>query len=69
MALLKDLLEKITYEILQGDVEKEVSGVVYDSRKVTEGCMFICIEGENKILTKIEADEIEKNIIEKNLLK
>ena len=45
MALLKDLLEKITYEILQGDVEKEVSGVVYDSRKVTEGCMFICIEG------------------------
>ena len=27
--------------------------------------MFI---GENKILTKIEADEMEKNIIEKNLI-
>ncbi len=45
MALLKDLLKEITYEVLQGGIEKEVSAVVYDSRKVTEGCMFICIEG------------------------
>ena len=45
MAFLKNLLEEITYEILQGSVKKEVSAVVYDSRKVTEGSMFICIEG------------------------
>ena len=28
-------------------VDKEVSAVVYDSRKIVEGCLFICIEGVN----------------------
>ena len=45
MALLSDLLSGLTYEILQGNTEVEVPAVVYDSRKVTPGCMFICIEG------------------------
>ncbi len=45
MALLKDLLGEITYEVLQGSMDQEVSAIVYDSRKVTKGCMFICIEG------------------------
>ncbi len=41
------LLEKLEYECLQGNVETEVSGVVYDSRKIKEGCLFICIVGAN----------------------
>lgn len=45
MACLSDLLKGLSYEILQGSVDVEVPAVVYDSRKVTQGCMFICIEG------------------------
>ena len=42
---LKNLLQEIDYKILQGSAETEITQVVYDSRKVTEGCLFICIEG------------------------
>lgn len=45
MALLSDLLSGLTYEILQGNTRGDVPAIVYDSRKVTQGCMFICIEG------------------------
>jgi UDP-N-acetylmuramoyl-L-alanyl-D-glutamate--2,6-diaminopimelate ligase len=44
------LLENIQYECIQGNagiIDTEVEDVVYDSRKVTEGCLFICIEGAN----------------------
>lgn len=36
---------KTDYEVKQGTVEQDVSEVVYDSRKVLEGCVFICIQG------------------------
>lgn len=39
------LLERLQYTCLQGDAEREVSTVVYDSRKVQEGSLFICIRG------------------------
>ncbi len=44
---LTKLLEGIQYECVQGDVQREVTGVVYDSRKISAGCLFICIEGAN----------------------
>ncbi len=44
---LKALLEKIEYTIVCGSEETEVTEVIYDSRKVTEGCLFICIKGAN----------------------
>lgn len=44
---LKQLLQKLEYTCVQGSVEKEITAVVYDSRKVQEGCLFICIEGAN----------------------
>ena len=39
------LLERIEYTCLQGDVQKDVASVVYDSRKVEQGSLFICIRG------------------------
>jgi len=45
MIQLKDLLKNLEYEIVQGTEDCLVSEVVYDSRKVSEGCLFICIEG------------------------
>ena len=42
---LLSLLEHLEYKCLQGSTEQEVSSVVYDSRKVEEGSLFICIRG------------------------
>ena len=47
MMRLSELLEDLEYECLQGSVDKEVSAVVNDSRRIQEGCLFICIEGAN----------------------
>ena len=43
--VLAALLEKLEYELVSGSEDMQVENVVYDSRKVTEGSLFICIEG------------------------
>ena len=40
---LSKLLERVTYTLLQGTVDVEVTDIVNDSRKVTEGVLFFCI--------------------------
>lgn len=47
MTQLRVLLEKLEYEVIQGSEDVQITEVVYDSRKVSEGCLFICIEGAN----------------------
>ncbi len=42
---LQVLLEDLKYEVLQGSLDREIAGVAYDSRKVTEGFLFVCIKG------------------------
>lgn len=44
---LKQLLNKIDYRIEQGSLERVITAVVSDSRKLQEGCLFLCIEGLN----------------------
>ena len=44
---LSELIGRLQYECIQGTMDREVSRVVYDSRKVSEGCLFICIKGAN----------------------
>ncbi len=43
--VLAALLEKLEYELVSGSADVQIKEVVYDSRKVTEGSLFICIEG------------------------
>ncbi len=45
MAALKNLLEHVECECVRGTPDREVTDIVYDSRKVVPGCMFICIAG------------------------
>lgn len=45
MALLKELLAGIEYECVRGTLDREVADIIYDSRKVTPGSMFVCITG------------------------
>ena len=51
---LNELLEKLEYKATVGNTEKtadtaniEISEVVNDSRKITAGCLFICVKGAN----------------------
>lgn len=44
---LKELLQGFAFTCFQGKLDKKITQVVYDSRKVTKGCLFICIEGAN----------------------
>ncbi|MCR5108856.1 MAG: UDP-N-acetylmuramoyl-L-alanyl-D-glutamate--2,6-diaminopimelate ligase [Lachnospiraceae bacterium] len=44
---LKTLLKDIDHKIVSGRVEREITKVVYDSRKLEKDCLFICIKGAN----------------------
>lgn len=38
-------VNNLKYSVLQGNESTEYTSLVYDSRKVTEGCLFICLKG------------------------
>lgn len=42
---LKDLLYKTEYDCIIGSTDIEITGICYDSRKVTPGCVFVCLRG------------------------
>ena len=42
---LEQLLERLPHRILSGTTDKEISDVIYDSRKVCPGILFVCIPG------------------------
>ncbi len=43
--ILKNLLKDINYELLSGDLDVTINSLKMDSRKVSEGDVFICIKG------------------------
>ncbi len=45
MKQICSLIEKLDYELLAGSLEGEITELVYDTRKVIPGSMFVCIEG------------------------
>lgn len=71
MVALDNLLEKIDYECVAGSMNRNVSAVVYDSRKVTEGCLFICIPGANRDGHDFAPEVVEKGasvlVVEKDV--
>ncbi len=42
---LADLLARLPYTLVQGSVERDVTGLVYDSRKAAPGSLFVCLSG------------------------
>ncbi len=44
---LKDLINKISPTTVEGPVDCEITGITYDSRRVTPGMVFVAIPGEN----------------------
>ncbi len=45
MRKVSDLIGKLSYECLQGSTDRAMTSLVYDSRKVEEGSVFVCISG------------------------
>lgn len=42
---LIDLVFRMNYTLCQGTMEREISALVYDSRKAQPGCIFVCMPG------------------------
>ena len=42
---LAEICEELTYTCLQGEMEKEISDIIYDSRKVEKDTIFVCMVG------------------------
>ena len=60
MKALKELLSELTFTCERGNLEKEITAVVYDSRKIVEGCLFVCIKGANFDGHQAAAEAAEK---------
>lgn len=45
---LSELIQNIDYVVLQGDIDIEVKELVYDSRKVSQNDVFLCICGTTR---------------------
>lgn len=45
MTGLRELLAEVSYECVCGKLDREVTDIIYDSRKVVPGSMFVCIPG------------------------
>ena len=54
------LCQDFAYECLQGDCEKEVEALVYDSRKVTKNSIFFCMVG-----AKWDGHDFCREVVEK----
>ena len=58
MARLSYLLEGLEYSCICGKEDIEVTDLVFDSRKVSPGCLFICIKGAN-----FDAHDVAEQIV------
>lgn len=47
MKLLELAKSELKGELLQGDMGVELGALVYDSRKISPGCLFVCMKGAN----------------------
>lgn len=45
MKEVKQLFERIEYDLIQGELDGTVTDIIYDSRKVQKDCLFVCIKG------------------------
>lgn len=60
MKVLKDILYKVSLTSTIGDMEREVSGIVFDSRKVEAGSAFVAVAG-----TQVDGHEFISTALEK----
>lgn len=68
---LRQLLEKMEYELVQGSLDTEVSDIAYDSRKIQPGMLFMAIEGTvsdgHKYIPDVVAKGASVVVVEKDV--
>lgn len=57
---IKQLLSEMDYELLQGDLDTDITTLVYDSRKVEKGSVFVCISGSVRDAHEFIPDVVKK---------
>ena len=45
--LLSNLLKNIDFNIIKGNIDAEITDIIYDSRKVVQGTVFVALKGYN----------------------
>ncbi len=45
MKKIDKLLENLNYEVLTGKIKGDISELVYDTRKASKDCIFVCVKG------------------------
>ncbi len=60
MKELRQLLERIEYEHIQGNLDQTITDIIYDSRKVAKDCVFVCIKGSVSDGHQFAADAAKK---------
>lgn len=72
MGKLIDLLQAFEYEVLKGNIDVEYSDFVTDNRKITKGCVFVCIKGANFDGHSVAQEVIDKGaaaiVVEKDVV-
>ena len=44
---VRELVQELEYEVICGNIDREITTLVNDNRKLEKDCVFICIEGAN----------------------
>lgn len=60
MKKLSEMLEELEYTLVAGELDRNVSALVYDSRKIEKDCIFVCIVGANFDGHSAAAEAFEK---------
>lgn len=68
---LGQLLEGMKYECVQGDTDREISVLIYDSRKACDDAVFVCISGAvrdgHDFAEEVVAAGVKTLIVEKDV--
>lgn len=56
-----ELVKDFEYEVINGDLNREISTLVSDNRKLTKDCVFVCIEGANFDGHSVVNDAFKRN--------
>ncbi len=69
--VLRELIEKIEYKLINGTVDVCIDNMVYDSRKVNDESVFVCISGATFDAHSVAIDVVGKGakaiVIEKDI--
>lgn len=57
---IRDWLKDLEYQLVQGSLETEVTDVVYDSRKLKDGAVFVCMTGTRVDSHSFAAEAVQK---------